>query len=535
MSIINIISHIMVVDTQVSTNDLSRWGVIGLSIAVAAIFSLLIPQLVSRYYYQQALDSLRNDERVQARTLLGNARAWLGPYAFSGDIKRIDIAEGDLSIRTAEFADNISDFFAEMDKAEKLFRAAVESEPLDIHGYTGLARATDSLERLYPFILKKPFPTKALPLYLQLIKLMPANIYSHTLLTEYFISRKMDDELIDIVSRFVRIYPQLYNQLKRRPVYSESMDEMLKSSLQGAVDDGVYVRQAMEALADLALKEEDYERAISYIIQARPEKLYRDTSSYDLRLGRLYTQAGNYAEAEHSFLAALKTLDKEQRLNAIWHHYKSKKLFAEFLGFCKKVDGKYLSELKEILAAECLMEMGSYELAISHLIRIRSGKYHAESLYLEGRIAKSRKDWDTMELRSQRATVIDPGNYKYHLLFSEALKLQKKYDQAELAASEAIKRSEKPNAWLYHHRAWIRWDKKDYASAKQDWEKAIKISPKQAWFYYGLALVYEKDANIDQAIRYIFKAVALKPDDERFRKKYNELKSKRHKSGIDNG
>ena len=167
--------------------------------------------------------------------------------------------------------------------------------------------------------------------------------------------------------------------------------------------------------------------------------------------------------------------------------------------------------------------MERYELALSHLIRMSSPKYEAEGLYLQARIAEYKKDWDTMELRSQRATVIDGGNSSYLLLFSRALQNQKKLPQAEQAATAAIVSSSDPNPWLYNHRAWLRWNRKDYDGAQADWQKAIELSPETAGFYYSMGLVYQQGKNINEAIRYLKKALAMKPGEQRYKEKLTEL------------
>jgi tetratricopeptide (TPR) repeat protein len=338
----------------------------------------------------------------------------------------------------------------------------------------------------------------------------------------------MTSELNNIIGRSINLYPQLYNQLKQQPFYSMAMNGMLKKSLQTAVENGVYVNSAYNALAELALQEEDYHAAIRYFVQTRPTVPYRDNSRYDLQLGGMYLRAEQFPEAEDSFLETLKTEDRERRLNEIWSQYKNRKKFSEFLSFCNKVDDKNITELLSILQAKCYMEMGRSELALSHLIRINSQKYEAESLYLQARVAESQKYWDTMELLSQRATVLEPSNSSYHLLFSRALQNQKKWPQAEQAASDAISYSERTNPWLYNHRAWIRWNRKDYRGAQLDWESAIEISPNTAWFYESLARVFEQGGNIDDAIRYLNKAIALRPDEQRFRKRHDELEKKQH-------
>ncbi len=504
----------------------ARWASLSLAALCLVLICLLVPQLFYRYHTQQVYTGLRNDDLTQARADIDAARSWSGPLVSRNDTRRIDLAEGELSLRMAETAPNVTELLREMEKAEKFFAEAVEIDPLDIDGYTGLARATASLEKVYPFVLRTPFHTSALPIFERLIELMPVNLYSHALLTKYYLSKNMTAEVHAIVGRSISLYPPLYYQLIRQPFYSMTMHEMLKKSLFSAIENGVYVEGAYKVLSDLAVKEEDYPAAIGFFQKSKLFRPYRDNSGYDLQLGNLYLQTDQFTEAQNAFLESLQTSDKEGRLNAIWNSYNGRKRYNEFMLFCKGISDERLSEALELVQAKCLIEMGRYELAISHLIRIDSRKYAAESLYLQGYIAEMQKDWDTMELRSQRATVLEPGNSKYHLLFSKALKNQKKWPQAERAAGEAIRTAIRPASWLYNHRAWIRWSLKDFDGAQEDWEQAIEISPENGWFYYSMALVYEQGGNVKEAIRQVKKAIALKPDEAGFLKKQAELLKK---------
>ncbi len=505
---------------------INRWISLAMAAVVLALLWLLVQQLVSRFHCQQASVHLSANDLDQARVDLEKARGWLGTLSSSNDSKRIDLIEGDLHISQAETARTVTTFLEEMEQAEELFRAVVARDPLDIDGFTGLARATAALEKVYPFVHKQPFPNGALPVFQQLLALMPTNIYTHTLLTRYYLSRNMTKELNHIIGQSISISPPLYFQLKRQTFYSMAMNEMLKASLQSAVEKGIYLKSALKALADLALQEEDYSAAISYFLQTRPISPYQDNSGYYLQLGGLYLRAEQFAEAAESFAIALKTTGRDGRLGEIWRKYSSLKLFREFLSFCKSIKTEKSSDFLEIVQAKCLMRMGRQELALSHLIRIDSKKYLAESMYLQGKIAESQKDWDTMELRSQRAAVLGPTNSSYHLLFSRALKNQHKWPQAEQAAGDAITSSAKPNPWLYNHRAWIRWSRHDYQGAQQDWQSAIVISPQTAWFYESMARVFEQGGSIKEAIRYLQKAITLQPDEPRFRQKYDMLQKK---------
>ncbi|MFC1830821.1 tetratricopeptide repeat protein [Thermodesulfobacteriota bacterium] len=514
----------MTIDATSGIKVSPRWPYIGCSIFCLILIGLLIPQLLSRYYYQQSLISLEKDNLAKTRKELEKSRSWLNLTALQNDSKRIAIAEGDFNLRRAEVSKTVNDFLDNMEEAEHNFRIAIAIQPLDVDGYTGLARATAALEAVYPFARKIPYPNKAQPVYEQLLSLMPANLYTHELITKYYYSNKINDKLQAIIYKSLSIYPPLYYQLVNQPFYTLAMNEMIKTSLFKAIDNVAYETEAYKALSDIAILEEDYQTALDYFIKTKPVSKYQDQSSYNLDLGRRYLLAGQLDEAEESFLETIRVNSQEKIFDKIWNHYQKNKRFKEFLSFCKKAkDQTELSEHIEILMAKCLIKMDQYELALSHLIRIDSPKYEAESFYLQARIAEHHKDWDTMELRSQRATVLDANNSQYHLLFSRSLQNQKKWPQAEQAATDAINSSDNPNPWLYNHRAWIRWNLKLFDQAQEDWEMAIEISPTTAGFYYALSLVYEQGGNIKKAIKYLTIALEMSPNDMKYKNKLNEL------------
>jgi len=138
-----------------------------------------------------------------------------------------------------------------------------------------------------------------------------------------------------------------------------------------------------------------------------------------------------------------------------------------------------------------------------------------------------------MELAIQKATVLDPTNSKYHLLFSRVLERLGKLDRAEREAGLAIKHQIEPSPWLFDHRAWIRWDRKDYTGALQDWESAIKLdSDKQdkAYFYAQAAEVCTRLGDLTLAINYYQKALELDPENKKYQKRYRELIADRKSS-----
>ncbi|MBL4901144.1 MAG: tetratricopeptide repeat protein [Desulfocapsa sp.] len=486
-------------------------------VAVLSLILLLLPQLISRFNYQQGVNSLRKGNITEAELLIEKAAGWLPRVCFSNDRKRIKIIEGDIHFQKAESSEQIAIFLAEMEAAEKSYREAALLQPLDVDAYTGLGRAAEILERLYPFVNNQPYPTKALPTYQHLLDLMPTNLYSLSLLTKYYYSRGMVEDLSSIISKSISMYPALYFQLKQQPFYNDTMNQMIHSSLFTAVENELYEEAAYRALADLALRTDNYKDAIEYYNRSMAGSPYKDTSGGYLHLGRLYLKASQWENGEQAFIKALKTGDRIKLLERIRHSYKNEKHPDKFLPFVNRIEKMYsLPESVEILKAGCLIDVGRFELAEVYLQRISAAKYKPESLYQQARIAEKQQDWDTMELKSQRATVLDPEKSHYHLLFSRALQKQKKWPQAEQAAGNAIAHSSKSNPWLYNHRAWIRWNRKDMEGALSDWERAVSISPQTAAFYHHMALVFERGGNTPEALKQINKALTIKPDQEKY-------------------
>lgn len=514
----------MAVDAERKTKKIIRSAYFGIASLLLLLICLLIPQLVVRYHYQQSLSKLIKNDFYQAQIDLQKAREWQGRFSFVNDQKRIDLAEGNLVIARAKSARTVIDYLDEMKRAEKLFRSAISLHSLNIDSYTGLAQATAALETLYPFVYGTPYSSNALPVYEYLLSLMPVNLYTHKLLIKYYHTKKMEDRLRHVVADLIYLSPSFYFQLDRLPFDTSGMNKKIKNALLKAVANKVKSADAYKALSDVAAQEEDYKRAIEYFLQARSSFSHRNISAYYFQLGKLYLNTKQFNGAGESFLASLKTIDRDNRLRNIWLQYERNNFLQEFLNFTKRVtDEKYESPFIEILQAKSLMALGQYEQALSQLLAIKSSKFESEGLNLQAHIAEYNQDWDTMELRSQRATVLVPEKSDNFLLLARALQNQKKWHQAEKVATDAITRSKRKNAWLYHNRAWTRWNRKNFDGAEMDWIQAIEISPETASFYYNIALIYERKGLLSKAVIELKNAINLKPDEIMYHKKLGEL------------
>ncbi|BHH84227.1 tetratricopeptide repeat protein [Desulforhopalus sp. 52FAK] len=481
------------------------------------VLGLCIVQLLSRFNYQRGMDAITSGKIDIAEDYVQKADHLSLPLLFKRDLVLRNVSLGNINVLKAEAAKKVSVYAERMEQADRFYRLAIDNDPHNVDAFTGLVRATIGLENVYPYLHKKKFHHEVLPLFEQLRSKMPANLYTFSLLTKYYHRKNMTEELQEIVGESVRHYPPIYFQLLNQPFYSMAMNEMLKTSFQDAIDQDIYTNNALKGLSDIYEREGDLSKAIEFYTQAIPKPSpNKDISSYYVRLGRLYLKNGQIEEARVAFLDSLKTKERENRLRQIWSYYNREKRYPEFIQLMTDAENEYaLNDYVRILRALALIESDKYQMAISNLIRIDSPKYLPESYFLQSRIAEKLKDWDTMELRSQRATVLDPTKSKYHYQFSKALYNQKKYTQAEQAVTVAIDVSEKVSAWHLSHRAWARYHQKKYDMAQQDWERAIKISPSTTGFYLNMAYVFEQGDNFETALTYVQKALELKPEDKR--------------------
>ena len=220
-------------------------------------------------------------------------------------------------------------------------------------------------------------------------------------------------------------------------------------------------------------------------------------------------------------------------LERLYHLYRNAGYPEELHRFYQQVNSRFvLSARMDILMARSLMDLKRYNQAQRILTDLNQREPTAEAYYWLARIAETEKDWDGMELAIQKATVLDPKNSHYHLTFSQVLKRLKKLERAEKEAGLALKHQGKLNPWLLNHRAWIRWGREDYLGAARDWKKAIRLKPGRASFYAHVAEAYRKLGDRPLATDYYEKALNLDSDNDRYQKRYLDLKGQDKNENI---
>lgn len=480
----------------------------------------LCMRLISQIYYQKAVNHIQDGSCEPAVNHLETAIRYQAndPLVW----KKLGEAYHNLGVLMP-----IKEAFDFATKAKHAYLKAARCNPLDAEATYGLAREEARLEQIYPYLHHQNNPYHALPCFEEAIRLKPNSILYHYALTRYLHQQKKTGALLKVVSNMARIYPPVYGYLKKEAFWSSPVREAFKKGLQQAIDEEITSQNAHTAMSSLMAEEKDWASAISYYQKALAlQAIDKDAGKY-LHLGRLYVKNGQLEEAEESFFRALSmSRTKERHLEDLYWVYEREGYFEELYRFYHRVSRSFaLSARMDILLARSLVDLKRYDQAQRILKELNQESPSAEAYYWLARIAEKEKDWDSMELAIQKATVLDQKNSRYHLIFSKVLKRLKKLERAEKEAGLALDYSVKPSHWLFDHRAWIRWSRKDYQGAVKDWKSAIAVKPKKASFYARAAQAYCKLGEWSHALDHYQKAMDLDPKNENYRKRYNALRA----------
>ncbi len=443
--------------------------------------------------------------------------------------KRLSKASGNLGMSMLH-----QEAFHFAKKAEYAYHTATLLDPFDAEAFYGLARETAKLEQLNAYLNfgKGSGSYNALPYFQKAISLRPNGILYHYALARYLHRQKKNGELLEVVSNLTRIYPSVYGSLKKEAFWSPEVNEAAKKGMYLALKEKNAPRNNHMILSSLLADEKDWTDAISHYQTALALQSIDNNSGNFYHLGRLYLENKQFEEAEESFFMGIsKSQAREKDLGNLYRFYKGKGYSEELYRFYHRASKKFaLSDRIDILLARSMIDLHKYHRAKQTLMNLNQKEPSAEAYYWLARIAEIEKDWDSMELAIQKATVLDPKNSRYHLIFSQVLKRINKLERAEKAAGMAIKHSAKPSPGLFNHRAWIRWSRNDFPGAAKDWMAAIQLKPDNAYFYVRTAEAYIKSGKWSHALDHYQKAINLDPKNANYRKKYDELRAA-HKEG----
>jgi tetratricopeptide (TPR) repeat protein len=491
--------------------------------------------LLSRYEYQGGIRAHDMGQYDQAAGHLFTAEKIL-PKGLAGilaqrDLFRIHTALGKTLYQQAMTIikqttvgkarrQNLESAYRLFKRGHEFLKDAVDHDPLSYRTVFWYAKITDKMAALHPYFKTDPINSvyDALPLFQQAAALRPAGITVRYEMARYFHRKQMTDELKRMVETIGAIYPMSHRYLKKQPWFDADIRAYFRQGCLSALAEGTTPRETLSILSAMSLEDDEVDAAIDYYQRGMGYKTHTNTAATYRYLAGLYLKKGKMDQSFELFLRALgKSQNLEGEFNAIYRRFRSEKLFDEFLQFARYVEEKRPhSPVGEMILVRCFMDMGQLEVARARLERMNARKPTAHAWYLLATIAEKQKDWDTMELASQRATVLENSSSQYHYFFSRALQRQKKYDRAEIAVTHAIETAKNKTAGLYNHRAWIRWALKNYPGAIEDWQQCLELRPDTSGYYFNIAKAYHQQSMDIEALNYAQRAWELAPDNKTY-------------------
>lgn len=383
------------------------------------LFYFLGSRLVSQIYYTKANSALKGNYNWIAIQQLKKAL-----YCQPNDIifwrklaeTYYTIGEKEVSIQGA---------FIYADKARKAFLQANQLNPLDAAAVIGLAKAEGRLQQLYPYLYpgNPNNPYNPLPYFASAIKLKPNGIPYHFALARYLYQTSREQELLQTAQSLARMFPGVYDPLKREPLWSAEVHAAVKRGLQEAIAEKIAVKEAHRSLSYALADEQNWSEATYHFKEAL--SFQREISNRDyIQLGRLYLNDDLTEQSIVSFIKALTiSPDKEKSLGAITNIFDNRNHQNEFSSFYNEIETHFfLSPEMNIIAAKKFIDLKQLEKARSVLTAVNENRPDGDAYYWLARIAETEKDWDAMEINIQKATVLDPTNQHYRNVFLQLRK-----------------------------------------------------------------------------------------------------------------
>jgi tetratricopeptide (TPR) repeat protein len=421
-----------------------------------------------------------------------------------------------------------------LEAAKQAYEKGIRLNPLDSGNAFSMARneflLSWSYQQQYPD--NKNIPYDPMPYFDRAINLRPNDIRIYYLMAAHYHHQHDKENLKHIVRKAAYVFPQSYAMLIKdiywaedlRPACKAGLEDALKSVTSGATQ--YYSPENIHyTLSAILTEDQDWAGALFHYQQALTYEQYNINSYHYARQGYLHLKNQAFDEAEKFFFKTLhNSLNRDGDLKTICHWYWAEKRLDEFVKFYQNVDRTILlSASGRITIAQNFIRFKQYEQAKEIVTTIASQSSEPEAYHILAQIAEAQKDWDAMELASQKAAFLDPDNSQYHYIFSRSLRNQNKLGRAEEAADMAIKYQQKSYPWYYHYRGSIRWQKADYQGALDDWTQAISLKSDYPGFYAHAAEACAKLEKWDDVIKYYSKALELDPENAAYKKRYNEF------------
>ncbi|GAB6146600.1 tetratricopeptide repeat protein [Desulfocicer niacini] len=508
-------------------------------IVITVIYFVLMAWLLvlffSRYAYQKGLRAHELEHYDEAAVHLARAEeilpAGLASVLAPRDLFRIHTALGKTLYQQAMILADQSavgmDRRRSLESAYQLFKkghnylkAAVAHDPLSYRTAFWYAKVTDKLAVLHSYFNPgvSSITYDALPLFQKAALLRPSGITVRYELANYFHRHRMPQELQQVVKNIGTIYPSAHAYLKKQVWFDPDVRAVFRQGCLLALATDTTPRKTLSILSSMAMEDGDVNAAIEYYQKSMAYQAHTNAAYTYRYLAGLYLKQKDMDKSFELFLKALgRSGNLKKEYTAIYNQFRAEKLFDEFINFARYVKEKRRhSPVGEMIMVRCFMDMGQLEVAKARLERIIDKKPTAHAWYLMATLAEKQKDWNTMEIASQRATVLDSSNSHYHYYFCRALQRMGKHEQAETAITHAIETVKKKSVGYYNHRAWIRWTLKNYSGAIEDWQQCLELKPDTSGYYFNIARAYHQQKMETDALNYAQRALEIDPKNKTY-------------------
>ncbi len=434
---------------------------------------------------------------------------------------------GKLSFDRSLAATEMEPIYRYGSRSAEHFSRALALNPMDAESAYGMARVRERLEVLTEYGYPDAAGPESGPLhyYRTALELRPGGIRFTYGLARYLHRKGMAEALRETVERLVRVSPSVVPRLRSEPFWSPEVRKACMEGLRMAIQEGTALRRAHERLSALLAEEEAWAEAVDHYRAAMEIDAHGNTANTLFHLGGLHLKAGNEKQAFDLLVDGLtRSRDPEAWMKKAFGLFAGQDrphLAAALHAAAQERYPRYRDVL-EILWARFLMGQNRPEDARGVLEGLAE-RSNPEAYFLLARIAQRQGDWDRVELAIQKATLLDPRNLQYRLMFSQVLQRFGKLDRAEMEADAAIRFSPEPTPGIYNHRAGIRWKKGEYRGAAEDWGRAFELAPDRAVYRSNMGRAQEKLGNKHLALSHYRAALELDPDNERYRKQLRAL------------
>ncbi len=419
-----------------------------------------------------------------------------------------------------------------MGKSKLHYHAAMRLNPFDADSIFGLALVAGQLEEadLRLKTDKNPDSYKTRNYFERAIRLNPNQTYHRYALVRYLYRRNQPQVFLQAISDMTGINPGMYHYLKKESFWSSPVKEAAIKGLRGAIKNNIMPLEAYRALSELFDRDKQRDRAVQSYKKMIAFKSSSDKNKFRdyIRLGQLNLKRGRSKLAVKSFLTALDLSEnRDAALEQIYRVYQREKCNEQYGWLHLNLERKYFDQVQmELIYARSFFDSKNYAESKRALKKLVGATPVAQAYCYLARIAQIEKDWNAMELASVKAMALAPDNIRYIQMLHSAYWQLDKLNILESELNKAIERFETPSAWLYQERARLRFIRKDFSNAAQDWMAAIHLAPKRDYYYAQIAETYLKSGDINKASAYYQQAIQINPHNKNYPKRLKAIKAK---------